>query len=521
MSGSTRAGAVAAGHPETVRAATIVLKEGGNAFDAALAGMTASCVTEPVLSSFGGGGFLLAKPAGGEPILYDFFVQTPKRRPPETDRDFYPIMCDFGTAQQEFHIGRASIATPGTVKGLFRISRDLGRMPVGRVVEPALALARDGFRMNKLQAYIFGVVAGIYLSTPASRAIFGSDNDPSRLKGEGETMTNSAFADTLETLTIEGEDLFYRGEIAAQIEADCAAGGALRRPDLMDYEIELRTPLVLDYGNSRVFTNPPPSTGGILIAFALELLKEAGVTALSHGTTDHLRALVRVMALTNQARIESRLRETAEGGIDESLLDPTLLDDYRTRVSGRPGAPRGTTHISVVDAAGNAAALTLSNGEGAGYIVPGTGIMLNNMLGEEDINPYGFHSWPTDTRMCSMMAPSLVAAGDGVLTALGSGGSNRIRTAILQVLSNIIDFGMPIGDAIEAPRVHFEGDLLNVEEGFEPDQVAALIADYENHKVWDERNMFFGGANAVQYDPNSGAFEAAGDPRRGGSSEVL
>ena len=138
----TSKGAIAAGHPETARAAAAILAEGGNAFDAVLAGLCAACVAEPVLISLGGGGFLLARRAGGEAVLYDFFAQTPKVRRAEAEVDFFPIVADFGTAQQEFHIGMGSIAVPGTVKGLFRVHRDLGSMPMARIVEPAAALAR-------------------------------------------------------------------------------------------------------------------------------------------------------------------------------------------------------------------------------------------------------------------------------------------------------------------------------------------------------------------------------------------
>jgi len=514
-------GAVAAGHPETVRAAQIALEEGGNAFDAVLAGMAAACVVEPVLSSLGGGGFLMARPADGEAVLYDFFAQTPKTHPASDDTDFYPVLCDFGTVQQEFHIGMASIATPGAVRGLFEINRDLGRMPLKRIIEPALTLARDGFKMNRLQAYIFGVVGGIYLSTEASRAIFCSKEEPENLVREGETVSNPAFADALDSLAIEGDELFYFGEIAARIDEDCRSGGTLTRADLEAYRMERRSPLSLDYGDARLFTNPPPSTGGILIAFALELIKGIGWGQAEFGSSAHLSRLVRVMELTNTARVESRLHQADGENAANTLLDSALLDTYRNKVLEHPKSMRGTTHISVIDGDGNAAALTLSNGEGAGYIVPGTGIMMNNMLGEEDINPHGFHKWPTDSRMCSMMAPSLVAGRDGELIALGSGGSNRIRTAILQVLCNIIDFGMPIEAAINSPRVHFEADRLSVESGLDPDQISDLVSNFSDYKLWDERNLFFGGVHAARFDPSSGDFGAAGDPRRGGSATVL
>ncbi len=521
-SSSKKTGAIASGHPETTAAARIILEEGGNAFDAVLGAMAASCVTEPVLSSMGGGGFLLAKPAHGKSGLYDFFAHTPIARPDHSNRDFFPITCDFGTVQQEFHIGMASIATPGLVKGMFEINRDLGRMPIKRIIEPAMALAREGIPMNRLQAYIFQVVGGIYMSMPASRQIFASADDPSRLIGEGERFSNPAYADALEAISIEGDDLFYRGEIARQIATDCQSnGGTLTRRDLEAYEVIRRHPLMREYKGTRLLTNPPPSSGGILIAFALALLDRVDLERTEFGSMAHLNLLAKVMDLTNQARIESGIHEVGERQAEQALFDPELLETYRKSVMGQPASHRGTTHISVIDGDGNAAALTLSNGEGAGYVVPGTGIMLNNMLGEEDINPHGFHQWPTATRMSSMMAPCVAIAPDGGIFALGSGGSNRIRTAILQVLLNVLEFGMPVEEAIISPRIHYEAGKLNVEEGFDSDLRQDFARQFEDARLWDEKNLFFGGVHCVHADSDHRNFRAAGDQRRGGSATVL
>ena len=525
----TAKSAIAAGHPETVRAAAIILDEGGNAFDAVLAATFAACVVEPVLSSLGGGGFLMAGPAGDgskEPVLYDFFTQTPKRRSrdgeADGDLDFHPITADFGAVTQEFHIGLASVATPGTPKGLFQVHGDLCTMPMARIIEPAQAMAREGFAVNCLQAYLFQVVGPIYMHSGASRAIFASTINPDDLMGEGEIMTNPEFADTLEALAREGDDLFYRGEIAASIAGLCQdGGGLLGRDDFESYHAEKRAPLVIDYRGARLYTNPPPSTGGILIAFALELLAGLDVRGSGFASPEHLETLVAIMDLTNQARVESGLSLDVGGGAVETLLNPEFLAAYKAEILGRPRAHRGTTHISIIDAEGNAASLTLSNGEGAGTLAPGTGIMLNNMLGEEDINPTGFHQWTEDTRLSSMMAPTLAFEGAGALMALGSGGSNRIRTAILQVLVNLLDFSMSVDDAVEAPRLHYEGGMLNMENGFALDDVAGLIGQYPENKRWDERNLFFGGVHVARYDPAGRVFTGAGDPRRGGAVRIV
>lgn len=225
MPTSLRKGAVAAGHPLTANAARVVLDAGGNAYDAVLAAMCAASVVEPVLSSLAGGGFLLAFPGDGKPRLYDFFVQTPRRKRPPDEIDFRPIIADFGTAQQEFHIGLGSIATPGTVRGLFEIHRELGSLPMRDIVEPAIAAARDGVAINRLQAYIFGVVAPIYLATHDARRIYASPNDATRLYGEGEVLRQPELADALDAIAREGERLFYEGEIAAALTGACETGG--------------------------------------------------------------------------------------------------------------------------------------------------------------------------------------------------------------------------------------------------------------------------------------------------------
>ena len=254
-----------------------------------------------------------------------------------------------------------------------------------------------------------------------------------------------------------------------------------------------------------------------MIAFALGLLRDAALWQYGFGEAAHVERLARVMELTNRARVESEMHKI-ERDPESVLLDPNLLADYRSMIEDRPKSIRGTTHVSVIDSDGNAAALTFSNGEGAGYMIPGTGVTMNNMLGEDDINPHGFHLWPTDTRMASMMAPTLgLRSDDPAEFVLGSGGSNRIRTAILQVLLNLLDFGAPPVTAVNRPRMHLDEDrLLNVETGFPASAISALTSSYSRIKEWPERSMFFGGVHCAWLDLASNRFSGAGDARRGG-----
>ncbi len=432
-------GVVAAGHTVTAQAAAEILAEGGNAFDAALAGLAAACVPEVVLASIGGGGFLMAHVAArDETILYDFFADTPLSKGPLSDLDFRAIEADFGPATQEFHIGAGATATPGFVPGLYAVHGDLCTLPMERLLEPAIRTAREGVEMSAFHAYLFTVIAPILTASEAARALFAPGG---RLLEAGETYRNPALADTLEALAREGEALFREGAVGKAIVAQSRElGGYLTQDDLARYRL----------AGDRVFD-------------------EAALSA-------HLAAL-----------------------------------------EGATLASRGTTHISVIDAAGNAAAGTISNGEGNGLLVDDYGFMLNNMLGEEDLNPGGFHRWRPGTRLSSMMAPTLVRMDDGGLIALGSGGSNRIRTAILQVLLNLLAHGMALEEAVAAPRIHLEKcGTLSLEGELEEGQKSHLIAAHGNNaNVWPERNMFFGGVHAAARWPD-GRLEGAGDPRRSG-----
>lgn len=217
------------------------------------------------------------------------------------------------------------------------------------------------------------------------------------------------------------------------------------------------------------------------------------------------------MARVNEAR-PKLLPDLTEDAAPEAIAGQIAA------LAGHHAAYRGTTHISVIDGEGNAASVSISNGEGNGHIVEGCGFMLNNMLGEEDLHVGGFHAWTPDTRLSSMMAPTIITAPDGGLTALGTGGSNRIRTAIFQVALNLIDRGMGIEEAVAAPRLHVEKcGTVSFEDLLTPEERSALLAAYPAAQPWPSRNLFFGGVHAAARGAD-GRLQGAGDPRRGGVS---
>ena len=508
-------GAVATGHVETSEAARLLLEAGGNAFDAALGATCAACVAEPMLASLGGGGYLLAHTDGGEEQVFDFFVQAPSRG--DGEMDFYPIQADFGTATQEFHIGMGSIAVPGIVAGLFAVHRSLCSLPLEEIVAPAAALARQGVRLNPLQKYINEILQPIIDACPEIKSIASSAEVPGRLAEVGDTIANPDLADMLEHLARHGERWFYEGEPARQLVQDCRQeGGLISNADLSGYRVIERKPIVVNAFGARISLNSPPSPGGCLVAFALRLLEEMQPDRLAWGDAGHAMALAGVMRSASLVRRQRGLSSGLDDTTAAAILAPESLAEWRNTLADGGLATRGTTHISVADESGNVAALSLSNGEGSAYVLPGSGIILNNMLGEEDLNPEGFHTMPPGTRLASMMTPAIAELHDGGLLALGSGGSNRIRSAILQVLANTLAFNLDLGDAVNAPRMHLERDHLSIESGFTAAALEALEESWPGVEQWPGGNLFFGGVHAVRRN-NDASMAAAGDARRGGS----
>ncbi len=497
-------GSVASGHPQVTEAACIILRAGGNAFDAALAAGFAAAVTEPALTSLGGGGFLLARPAQGRPVLFDFFVNTPGHglRAGEIEPHFLPITVQFPSSQQTFNVGLGSAAVPGVLRGYLHVHRRLGRLPLPEVLAPAIRLAREGVAINHKQAYFLDLLTPIMTLTAAGRALFAPNG---RCLGEGDAYGNPDLAAFLESLPFDGEREFYEGELARSIDRDMREGcGLLTAIDLAAYQVIEREPLPVDYRGCRLLTNPPPSFGGSLIALSLRLLEARTVAELGFGTPAHLALLTAVMQEVDLRR--------AEGYLSPTDLGQSGIADSQERVRLASG---GTTHISVCDAEGNAASMTTSNGEGSGYFAPHTGIMFNNMMGEDDLHPEGFHVSSPGLRVASMMAPSLLLTGDQVQLVLGSGGSKRIRTALLQVISNSVDFAMKPPEAVAAPRLHWDGQRIQVEPGFDDMALAALAKRWPLNR-WPVQDLYFGGVHVAA--PNG---DGAGDPRRGGCAAMV
>ena len=491
---------VAAGHAATADAAAQMLDAGGNAFDAVVAAGFAAAVCEPGFTSLAGGGFLLARTADGTDRLYDFFVDTPGRgRPGGAPAPvFEEVSVAFAAADQTFHCGPGSVAVPGTLAGYLGVHERLGRLLLADVAAPAAMLATHGVEVSASQAGDFALLAPILARTPASRAIFFPHGE---LLAAGDTLHNPDLGAFLTRLGQDPGRTFYDGPDAEALVAQLAAhGGLLTLEDLAAYRVIERAPLRTTYRGRAIVTNPPPTFGGALLALALRRLEASGPLPPA-GHPEVAVILARAMAEVDADRAAGHPEVVA-----------ALRGDLEDDPLARPTMNRGTTHVTVADAEGNVASMTTSNGECSGDVIDGTGISCNNMLGEDDLHPDGFHAAPAGQRVASMMSPTFVLDPDGrVELALGSGGSKRIRSALLQVLTAVVDHDRDLTEAVEAPRFHWDTDHLEVEPGLAPEVLTALQSVGPTNE-WPGQSMYFGGVHAVR--PGR---DAAGDPRRGGA----
>ena len=503
--GRLHRGVVAAGHQATADAAVEVLAAGGNAYDAAVAAGFAGAVAEPCMSSLGGGGFLLADPVDGPAVVFDFFVDTPGRglAPGAPPPRLTPATLRFGAADQVFHVGHGSIAVPGCLPGYLHVHDRLGRLPLAEVIAPAQRLAAGGVCLGADQAAVVRLLEPIFSLTPEARALFVPVDRPF---GDDDLVSNAplaAFLDAIATGEVRG---FSDPSLARAIAAENqAAGGVLTAEDLAAYQVRERTPLTVRHRGATVLTNPVPSYGGSLITRALELIATRGAAG-APGSDRRLLQLARVLAEVTAHHLGAGADATEQGGVGEEAGGPPAV---------RPRTARGTTHISIADAEGNLAAMTTSNGSGSGITLSDTGVLANNIMGETDLHPGGFHRAPPGVRVGSMMAPTVVRGEDRPAVALGSGGSERIRSALTQVLVALLDDGSSLVDAVLAPRVHWDGALLQVEPGVDPVAVAAL-AEVWPVNLWEVTDLYFGGVHAVATDGTR-----IGDPRRGGRTAAV
>ncbi|MDJ0520467.1 MAG: gamma-glutamyltransferase [Planctomycetota bacterium] len=487
-------GACASGDPHSAKAGADILKAGGNAVDATVAAGLVAAVTQPTMTSLGGGGILTLR-VDGRVIVCDCFSTLPginlRKR---GERELDVVTVSFEGIDVDFRVRAPSIAVPGTVAGLWETHARYGRLPLAEVAAPAVQAARYGYRVTEAQGKAFNLLGEIYRMTPQSWALLSNGRETAE---KGELLRNPDIADTIEQLVEEGAQVFYTGDIGRAITT--AAEGWLTPEDLAAYKPIFREPLLGTYRGWVLYAPAIPSvTGGMLFA-TLRALDDEGPLPRDMKLGDW-RRLVDAMLHMERVRTEEYEERLFEEGYLQSML------------AACPGG--NTMHISAADEDGNIVAYTTTVGESAGIVAPGTGVILNNFLGEEDIYPGTGDDHP-GRRMMSSMCPLIADDGQGRSIALGSAGSARIKTAILQILVHLIDGGVSPREAVRRSRVHAEGDTLYIEGwGRTRDEVSELKTLAEKtESTWD-CGFFFGGAQVVEHT-SDGFRTGADEDRRG------
>ncbi len=505
--------AVAAPSVAAAQAGEQVAQAGGNAVDVALAASLVTMVNEPGIVSLGSGGFVsVAAPDAAAAHTVDGWVDMPGRGLPDDarGRGVWEITTAYGGGVT-MTIGPGSVATPGTMAAFGVAHRRWGRLPWREIWQPAISVARDGFELSIASRYYLEFVhESIFGWDPSSAAALHLGDD---LVPTGHQVRLPDLADAMEVIAGEGPIAWYEGDLAVALSAAVRAGeGLLTTLDLAAYQPVVRPALTVDVGEWQVGTNPPPSVGGVTAAAMLAML--AG-RPTGGWTASDTAALVEAQSLVWRYRYD---RLDLATDLDAAARD--LLDAVASGMLTLPGAP-STTHVSAVDDEGGACAVTVSSGYGSGLIAAGTGIWLNNCLGEPELNAGGLHALPPGRRLVSNMAPSVARRRDGAVLAIGSPGADRISTAIVQVLAGLAG-GMSLADAIDHPRVH-------VRLGRD-DPAGVGVADHEEgldmsavsmpRQELPARSMYFGGVTAALWEPVLG-LSAAADPRRTGATVVV
>jgi gamma-glutamyltranspeptidase/glutathione hydrolase len=447
--------AIAAGHPATAEAGAEILADGGSAADAAVAACLASCVAETVMTGFLGGGHGIYFDAGsGDTRLLDCFVAVPSGRGAPMDE----LQVPFGEELVHYAVGASSCAVPGVPAGLDLLWRAHGRLPWARLVEPALALARRGVEMPPAHASCLAMLAPV-MTMREGAAIYAPGG---ALLGHGDVLRQPGLVAALEIVRDEGASTVYRGTIAdALVSLVAERDGLLLPSDLEEYAPRWSAPSEVAFAGRRVATR-------------------AGLSAVP----------------------ETLARFDPSGG-DSALL---------AALAGGGAGAGHTTNLSVVDADGSACVLTTSLGLGSGDFLPGLDLHLNSMLGETDLVRGPLRP---GERMASMMAPAAVFDPDGLELALGAAGGTRLRTALVGVLARVLHDGSSAQEAIDRPRFHPAGELVNAEPGVDEAFLSSLEADGRAVRRWPSLHHYFGGVSAV------GRAGAGADPRRSGAARIL
>ena len=507
-----------------------VLAAGGNAIDAAIATGFALAVVHPTAGNIGGGGFMVVRFPNGQTTAIDFREKAPLASFPEMWLD------EKGEYSSDVHHRSAkSVGVPGTVAGFDRAHKLYGRMNWERLVSPAVAIAEDGFELSESLAGSLAGFLGRRARTPATVAQFSKDGTP---YAEGETLRQPDLARTLQRIQLEGRDGFYRGETARLITEEMERGdGLVTRTDLELYQARERSTIHGTYRGYEIISMPPPSSGGVALVTMLNILEGFDLASLGHNSAPYIHLLSEAMrrAFRDRAHyladadfVDVPVHELTSKAHGVKLRSSIVGD--RASVSESSDVILGyespeTTHYSVVDGDGMAVSVTytLESGYGSGIVVSGGGFLLNNEMGDFNAGPgltddSGLIGTPANLarpqkRMLSSMTPSIVARDGRLVAVVGSPGGRTIINTVAQVILNVIDFGMNIQMAVNAPRIHHQWlpDRIRIEgDGVSGATVERLEA--MGHTVQMSGGQ--GSANSIMIDPRTGDRLGAADPRR-------
>ena len=507
--------AVAAPNRHAAEAGAQAVEAGGNAVDAALAAILVALVSEPGTASLGGGAFVTVAPAGRPAVTVDGTVSMPGRGLPRAafGRGLHRIEMPYGGGTVT-EVGHGSVATPGALAAFELAHREHARLPWREVVAPAAHRSHAGFPLSASAARYLGFAReAIFDRDPGIRAALrGPDGSPLR---PGDTVHLPDLGDFLDLVAAEGAAALSAGDVAAAIAADMAAnGGLVTAEDLAAYRPIVRPALTLRLSDWELATNPPPAVGGPVLAAMLLLLEEG----LRAGEVDPAQRVAELVAV-QRAVLSHRVRDL-ETAPDLEAAVTAMLDSITGAGPAWNRSP-STVHVSAVDSAGTACAATSSSGYGSGVVAPGTGVWLNNSLGERELNRRGLHVLPPGERLVSNMSPTVGRRADGAVLAVGSPGGDRIATAVLQTLLPLMGGEVSLQTAVDAPRLHVacddSGQPVRVEYEADLRRPAGVASDlpWREHPA---RSMFFGGVGAAMLDGER--LLAAADPRREGAVAV-
>ncbi|MBT8207096.1 MAG: gamma-glutamyltransferase family protein [Acidimicrobiia bacterium] len=495
---------IAAGSQLAADAGAAIADIGGNAVDALLAATLVSLCTDPGIVAPGAGGFVSILPTNGRPEVIDGYAAMPGlggtgTPNPATIRE---VFIDYGGGLSTI-VGESSVAVPGAIAAFGVAAERHGRVPWRELVQPAIEAASKGFPLPPAAAeYLQFSHELVFGWDQASRvALHHDDGTP---LSAGDTVHMADLPDALEMLATEGPSSFYTGSLAQRmVSAMEEVGGLLTREDLAAYRAEIRQPIEIEYGDWAIATNPAPAVGGAA-TMAQVLLADPTLEGLSQeGLTQFAAA---------QAAVFGFREEHIDHAVDRNAQLERLLELAR---DGTLLSSPSTAHNSAVDSDGLACSITVSAGYGSGWVVPGTGMFMNNCLGELELNPAGFLKAAPGSRLVSNMAPTVGRRNDGAVLAIGSPGAARITSAVATVLLAVARDGLSLEDAVLRPRFHVEKYDGAASIAHEVGVDMPAIPGYLD-RPFPDRAMYFGGAHSAMYEPSRGLV-AAPDPRRAGA----